>query len=98
MAIPETTTNNASADEKAPEVDSTHFEFSSTSGLSQDDAEFVRDYQKADHDKVFRKVDWRLMPMLMSLYLIANIDRSVSIFLSLHMDQCILKVSYLVPT
>jgi hypothetical protein len=27
------------------------------------------------HNKAFRKVDWRLMPMLMSLYLIANLDR-----------------------
>lgn len=75
MAVPETITNNVSADEKAPEVDSTHLEYSPTSGLSQDDAEFLRDYPKADHDKVFRNVDWRLMPMPMSLYPIANIDR-----------------------
>lgn len=63
------------ADEKAPVVDSVHLEHSLASGLSQEGAEFLRDYPKAVHNKVFRKIDWRLMPMLMSLYLIANIDR-----------------------
>jgi hypothetical protein len=29
----------------------------------------------AEHNKIFRKVDWHLMPMLMALYLIANLDR-----------------------
>ena len=80
MATLDRSTTQKSADEKAPEVDSTHLEYSTVSGLSQDDFEFVRDYPKAEHSKVFRKVDWHLMPMLMSLYLIANIDRSVCSF------------------
>lgn len=67
------------ADEKVPSVDSMHLEHSLASGLSQDDAIFLRDFPGAEHKKVFRKIDWRLMPMLMSLYLIANIDRSVNL-------------------
>ena len=63
------------ADEKVPVVDSTHLEHSLARGLSQDDAVFLRDFPGAEHKKVFFKIDWRLMPMLMSLYLIANIDR-----------------------
>jgi hypothetical protein len=57
-----------------------HLEDSAISGLSQDDAVFLRDFPGAEHKKVFRKIDWRLMPMLMSLYLIANIDRLVRLF------------------
>lgn len=30
------------------------------------------------HDKAFRKVDLHLMPLLMALYLIANLDRFVA--------------------
>lgn len=73
-------TLSKSADEKAPVVDSLHLEDFLASGLSQDDAVFLRDFPGAEHKKVFRKIDWRLMPMLMSLYLIANIDRSVHRF------------------
>ncbi|KAL2848910.1 major facilitator superfamily domain-containing protein [Aspergillus pseudoustus] len=40
----------------------------------QDDSEL--DLSREEHDKTFRKVDWRLMPMLMALYLIANLDRA----------------------
>jgi hypothetical protein len=69
--------DDKSADEKALAVDSVHVEHSLASGLSQDDAIFLRDFSGAQHKKVFRKIDWRLMPMLMSLYLIANIDRFV---------------------
>lgn len=71
---------NKSADEKVPVVDSLHLEDSLARGLSQEDAVFLRDFSKAEHKTVFRKIDWRLMPMLMSLYLIANIDRLVYLF------------------
>jgi hypothetical protein len=33
------------------------------------------DLSPEEHGKTFRKVDFRLMPMLMALYLIANLDR-----------------------
>jgi len=45
------------------------------------DAETVDEFAQLDeisheeHVKTFRKVDWHLMPMLMALYLIANLDR-----------------------
>jgi hypothetical protein len=77
---PDHHTDTKQVDEKVPVVDSMHIEQSLASGLSQDDAVFLRDFPGAEHKKVFRKIDWRLMPMLMSLYLIANIDRSVHLF------------------
>ncbi|KIA75792.1 hypothetical protein HK57_00406 [Aspergillus ustus] len=40
----------------------------------QDDPDL--DLSHEEHVKTFRKVDWRLMPMLMALYLIANLDRA----------------------
>jgi hypothetical protein len=43
--------------------------------LSYDDAVFLDGFSQKDHKKAFWKVDWRLMPMLMALYLIANLDR-----------------------
>lgn len=65
-------------DEKAMNVETSHLEKSLQAGLTHDEAQFIHDYSQKDHDKVFRTVDWRLMPLLMSLYLIANLDRSVS--------------------
>lgn len=67
-----------SADEKAPHVESAHLEHSLKAGLSHDDAAFLHEYPPEDHTKAYRKVDWRLMPMLMALYLIANLDRYVT--------------------
>lgn len=64
-------------DEKVSYVDAAHLEGSLRVGLSYDDAAFMHDMPEKAHNKAFRKVDWRLMPMLMSLYLIANLDRYV---------------------
>lgn len=75
MTNPERIPVSDLADEKVPVVDSMHFEHSLANGLSQTDAVFLRDFPETEHKKVFRKIDLRLMPMLMSLYLIANIDR-----------------------
>lgn len=80
MASPGHHTDSKQVDEKVPVVDSMHIEQSLASGLSQDDAVFLRDFPRTEHKTVFRKIDWRLMPMLMSLYLIANIDRLVRLF------------------
>jgi hypothetical protein len=44
-------------------------------GLSQDDAEYLYSIDKAEQDKIFHKVDWRLCPMLAVLYLISHLDR-----------------------
>ena len=80
MTSPGHHTGSKQVDEKVPVVDSMHIEQSLANGLSQNDAAFLRDFPSAEHKKVFRKIDWRLMPMLMSLYLIANIDRLVLLF------------------
>lgn len=35
----------------------------------------IQSVSQEEHNKIFRKVDIRLMPMLMALYLVANLDR-----------------------
>lgn len=35
----------------------------------------LQSVSQEEHNKIFRKVDIRLMPMLMVLYLLANLDR-----------------------
>lgn len=67
-------------DEKAFNIETSHLEKSLQAGLSHDEAQFIHEYSQKDHDKTFRSVDWHLMPLLMSLYLIANLDRSVLLF------------------
>lgn len=59
-----------------PAVETGHLEHALQDGLSQDDATFLHEFPQTAHRKAFRKVDFRLMPMLMALYLIANLDRS----------------------
>lgn len=63
------------SDEKAPVIESAHLEHSLQAGLSYDDAAFLHEFSEEDHKRAFRKIDLRLMPMLMALYLIANLDR-----------------------
>jgi hypothetical protein len=65
----------AEVDEKTPAAETAHVEHSLRAGLSHEDAHFLHDFPEDEHAKVYRKVDWRLMPMLMALYLIANLDR-----------------------
>lgn len=40
-----------------------------------DDEVVVDDVSPEQHRKTFRKVDFHLMPLLMALYLISNLDR-----------------------
>lgn len=40
-----------------------------------DQDEIIDNVSPEKHAKIFRKVDWHLMPMLMALYLISNLDR-----------------------
>lgn len=44
-------------------------------GLSQEDADFLANFPEDRKRKVLRKVDWRLVPMLLFLYLITYIDK-----------------------
>lgn len=45
------------------------------SGAVNDQGRHPDELSPEEHKKVFRKIDIRLMPMLMVLYLIANLDR-----------------------
>jgi len=45
--------------------------------LSQEYAQFLYNIPKAEQDKIFRKVDWRLCPMLAVLYLISHLEQLV---------------------
>lgn len=45
-------------------------------GLSQEDANFLLDLTPKEQNKIFHKVDRRVVPMLALLYLIAHLDRA----------------------
>lgn len=44
--------------------------------ISAADAEFLAGFTDEQRKRVLRKVDWRLVPMLLILYLISFIDRA----------------------
>ncbi|RGP78857.1 hypothetical protein FLONG3_3056 [Fusarium longipes] len=44
-------------------------------GLSPEDADFMRGYEGKKGQKVVRKIDFRLLPIMAVLYLLAHIDR-----------------------
>ncbi|KAL5593615.1 hypothetical protein FOBRF1_012717 [Fusarium oxysporum] len=44
-------------------------------GLSPEDAEFMRGYEGKTGKKVVKKIDFRLLPIMAVLYLLAHIDR-----------------------
>ncbi|KAJ0134872.1 hypothetical protein HZ326_22077 [Fusarium oxysporum f. sp. albedinis] len=45
-------------------------------GLSSEDAQFLAAIPLEEQSRIFRKVDWRLVPFLGVLYLIAHLDRA----------------------
>ena len=53
-----------------------HLQTAMKAGLTQEDAEFLHSIDKAEANKIFSKVDWRLCPMLAVLYLISHLDRA----------------------
>jgi hypothetical protein len=44
-------------------------------GHSDEDAEFLANFDEAKKKKMYRKIDWRLIPMLALLYLISCMSR-----------------------
>lgn len=46
-------------------------------GGSQEEADSLHDVPAKEQTRIYRKVDWRLTPMLMLLYFFANLDRFV---------------------
>lgn len=59
-----------------------HLEKHMRAGLTQEDAQFLYDIPEKEQRRIFHKVDIRLCPMLMILYLISHLDRYVSRLLS----------------
>lgn len=45
-------------------------------GMTADDAEWLANVPPKEQDRIFHKVDIRLVPMLALLYLIAHLDRA----------------------
>ncbi|KAJ1333114.1 MFS transporter ACS family allantoate permease [Microdochium nivale] len=53
-----------------------HLEHSLRPGLNRDEAQLLHDLTPQEQARIFRKIDLHLVPMLMLLYLIANLDRA----------------------
>ncbi|KAL3481779.1 major facilitator superfamily domain-containing protein [Aspergillus californicus] len=53
-----------------------HLERQPAHGLSPEDEEFLANFSDEQRKTVLKKVDWRLMPMLLLLYLVAYIDKT----------------------
>ncbi|KAF7594757.1 hypothetical protein BBP40_008464 [Aspergillus hancockii] len=53
-----------------------HLEHQPDHGLSPDEEAFLANFSEEAKAKVLRKVDWRLIPMLLLLYLVAYIDKT----------------------
>ncbi|EMC93252.1 hypothetical protein BAUCODRAFT_76543 [Baudoinia panamericana UAMH 10762] len=53
-----------------------HTEMLSLPGLSRDDALFLASFPEDKKKKMLRKIDWRLLPVLLLLYLITYIDKA----------------------
>ncbi|KAJ0319209.1 hypothetical protein Brms1b_003904 [Colletotrichum noveboracense] len=61
----------------AQEKDSVaHNEFQQNSGMSPEDADFLANFPEERKKKAVRKVDFRLVPMLVLLYLMAYLDKT----------------------
>lgn len=45
-------------------------------GLNEEDSRFLISFSKAEERAIYRKVDWRVVPMLAMLYLISHLDRA----------------------
>jgi hypothetical protein len=45
-------------------------------GLTEDDARFLIGFSKKEERAIYRKVDWRVVPILSVLYLISHLDRA----------------------
>ncbi|KAI9932700.1 hypothetical protein MW887_008949 [Aspergillus wentii] len=75
------------------EITLMHLENQPCRGISADDAEFLANFSEDSKKKVLRKVDLRLVPMFVLLYLVAYIDKTnignakiEGLLPSLHMD------------
>lgn len=70
--------DNKSVSEKDVEAEKTAVvctEYLHKGRLSVEDAQFLANWTEPQRKAVLRKIDWRLVPMLLVLYLISFIDR-----------------------
>lgn len=61
-----------------------HFNDTPSVGVPQEEADSLHDVPAKEQRRIYRKVDWRLTPMLMLLYFFANLDRFVLTSLEIH--------------
>lgn len=69
--------NTMFSDEEHKRVPVQHFEDPLSVGVPQEEADSLHDIPAKEQSRIYRKVDWRLTPMLMMLYFFANLDRFV---------------------
>ncbi|RYP54402.1 hypothetical protein DL768_000819 [Monosporascus sp. mg162] len=56
--------------------DTLHSEFKVDNGMAREDAEFLNNFPEDKKKAVIRKIDYRLVPMLVLLYLMAYLDKT----------------------
>lgn len=69
--------NTMSSGEEHKRIPIQHLEGPRSVGAAQEEAEPLHDVSTKEQRRIYRKVDWRLIPMLMLLNLFANLDRFV---------------------
>lgn len=82
---PTLTGSRSDVDETLKSQNATHIEDGEQSvrwekyihaGLGDEDARFLISFSKKEERAIYRKVDWRVVPMLSVLYLISHLDRA----------------------
>lgn len=69
--------NTMISNEEQKRIPVQHFEDPPSVGVPQEEADSLHDIPAKEQSRIYRKVDWRLTPMLMMLYFFANLDRFV---------------------
>ncbi|KAL0944958.1 major facilitator superfamily transporter [Colletotrichum truncatum] len=77
MATTRLSSDRSDIEQVAQEKNSvSHDEFKRNSGMNPEDAEFLANFPDDKKKKAVRKVDFRLVPMLVLLYLMAYLDKT----------------------
>ncbi|KAI8289017.1 Major facilitator superfamily transporter [Colletotrichum sp. SAR11_57] len=77
MTVVRASSDRSDIEHVAQEKDSVaHNEFQQNSGMSPEDADFLANFPEERKKKAVRKVDFRLVPMLVLLYLMAYLDKT----------------------
>ncbi|GJC78668.1 putative transporter [Colletotrichum liriopes] len=77
MAVTRTSSDRSDVEHVSPEKESiAHDEFQRDGGMRPEDVEFLANFPEERKKKAVRKVDYRLIPMLVLLYLMAYLDKT----------------------